>query len=30
VYRRSDGRRETLNWQRIIHFSVEKGMKILG
>jgi hypothetical protein len=30
VYRRSDGRRVALNRQRIIKFSVEKGMKIIS
>jgi hypothetical protein len=30
VYRRSDGTRAALNGQRIIHFSVERGMKIIS
>jgi hypothetical protein len=30
VYRRSDGRRRILKGQRIIRFSVERGMKIIS
>jgi hypothetical protein len=30
VYRRSDGRRVVLNRQRIIHFSIDRGMRIIN
>jgi hypothetical protein len=30
VYRRSDGRRVALNGQRIVHFSMDRGMGIVG
>jgi hypothetical protein len=30
VYRRPDGRKGALKEQRIIHFSIENGMKIIN